>query len=168
MTRYPTNDRMLRYNRLRHPVFSDTLVAGTKSFRPRLSQYGQVYSTSFGWTRIHPMRQKSEAHNTLDLLFKRDGVPPEMVVDGSKEQTLGDFARKCREASCYLKQTEPYSPWMNNAETAIRETKRGSSRKMIKTGSPKRLWDHCIELEALVRSNTALEIYALEGQTPET
>ena len=39
---------------------------------------------------------------------------------------------------------------------------------MLKSGCPKPLWDHCIELEALIRSHTALDIYGLEGQVPET
>ena len=38
---------------------------------------------------------------------------------------------------------------------------------MLKSGSPKALWDHCIEIEALIRSHTALDIYGLEGQFPE-
>ena len=39
---------------------------------------------------------------------------------------------------------------------------------MLSSGSPKALWDHCIELEALSRSHTDLDIYGLEGQVPET
>ena len=39
---------------------------------------------------------------------------------------------------------------------------------MLKSGSPKALWDHCIELEVLIRSHTALDIYGLEGQFLET
>ena len=39
---------------------------------------------------------------------------------------------------------------------------------MLKSGFPKALWDHCIELESLIRSHTALDIYGLEGQVPET
>jgi hypothetical protein len=31
------------------------------------------------------MTRKGEAHETLSLLFHRDGVPPTMVLDGSKE-----------------------------------------------------------------------------------
>ena len=34
--------------------------------------------------------------------------------------------------------------------------------------SPAKLWDHCIELEALILSHTALDIYELQGQVPET
>ena len=114
------------------------------------------------------MRLKKHAHETLSLIFKRDGVPPNIVVDNSKEQTLGKFARKCREVDCHLVTTEPYSPWMQAAEGCIKQTKLGSSRRMLKSGSPKALWDHCIELEALIRSHTALYIYGLEGQVPET
>jgi hypothetical protein len=51
----------------------------------------QVYSTSFGWARAHPIKRKGEAHETLPLVFHRDGVPLTMVVDDSKEQTLGEF-----------------------------------------------------------------------------
>ena len=91
-----------------------------------------------------------------------------MVVDNSKEQILGKFARKCCKADCHLVTTEPYSPWMQAAEGCIKQTKLGSSRKMLKSGSPKPLWDHCIKLEAQIRSHTALDIYGLEGQVPET
>ena len=114
------------------------------------------------------MARKSEAHETLSILFKRDGVPPKIVADNSKEQSFGNFARKCREADCHLVNTEPHSPWMMAAEGCIKELKPGSSWKMLKSGSPKRLWDHAIELEALIRSHTALDIYALQGQVPET
>ncbi len=59
-----------------------------------------------------------------------------MVLDGSKEQTKGDFMRKLHEADCHARQTEPHSPWQQVAEGCIRELKRGVSRKMIKTGLP--------------------------------
>ena len=164
--RFPTNDRMLRYKRLPHPTFTDTMFAGTTSKRG--NKCAQIYATSFGWARAHPMTRKGEAHETLSLVFHRDGVPPTMIFDGSKEQTTADFKRKLREADCHGRQTEPYSPWQQAAEGCIRELKRGTSRKMIKTGSPKTLWDHCLELEALVRSSTSNDIYMTDGEVPET
>ena len=39
---------------------------------------------------------------------------------------------------------------------------------MIKTGSPKPLWDHSLELEALVCSCTSNNIYMIADQEPET
>ena len=86
--------------------------------------------------------------------------PPKIVVDNSKEQTLGRFARKFREADFHLVTTEPYFPWMQGAEGCIKQTTLGSSRRMLKSGSPKSLWDHCIDLEALIRSHTALDIWS--------
>eukprot|EP00804_Cyclotella_cryptica_P019398 CCRYP_006588-RA/>CCRYP_006588-RA protein AED:0.13 eAED:0.13 QI:0/0/0/1/0.75/0.6/5/0/864 len=113
-------------------------------------------------------KHKSDAHEALSLLFQRDGVPPACIVDGSLEQVKGEFRRKLKEASCQLKQTEPYSPWQNAAEGNIRELKKGAGRKMIKSGSPKKLWDDCLVLESYIRSNTAHDIYMLHGEVPET
>ena len=54
------------------------------------------------------------------------------------------------------------------SEGVIRELKRGSGRKMNKMKSPKVLWGDCLELEAYIRSNTDLDIFELDGMTPET
>ena len=53
-------------------------------------------------------------------------------------------------------------------EGVIFELKRGSSRKMTKMKSPKVLWDDCLELEAYIHSNTALDIFELDRVTPKT
>ncbi len=127
-------------------MFSDTLLAG--SVLQQGNKMAQVYATSFGWARAHPMKRKVDARETLSLVFQRDDVPLTMVTDDSKEQTKGEFRRKLKEADCHPRVTEPYSPWQQAAEGCIRELKRGSSRKMIKTRSPKCLWGHCLELEA--------------------
>ena len=118
------------------------MFAGTASKQG--NKCAQAYATSFGWSRAYPLTKKGDAHESLSLLFHRDGVPPTMILDGSKEQTLGVFKRKLREADCHARQTEPYSPWQQAAKGCIRELKRGVSCKMMKTGSPKVLWDHCI------------------------
>jgi hypothetical protein len=164
--RFPTNERMLCYKRLPHTTFTDTMFAGTPSRSG--NECAQVYTTSFGWARAHPITRKGEAHETLSLLFHCDGVPPTMVLDGLNEQTKGNFKRKLREADCNARQTEPYSPWQQAAEDCIRKLKCWVSRKMIKTGSPRVLWDHCIELEAHICSLTSNNVYMINGKVPET
>jgi hypothetical protein len=57
---------------------------------------------------------------------------------------------------------------MNRAEGSIRELKWAIRRAMLKTQTPKRLWDYCLELQAQIRSNTTHAITTLGGQTPET
>ena len=89
-------------------------------------------------------------------------------MDGSKEQTQGEFARKCEEADCLTSQTLPYSPWMNAAERGIKELKRAAARTMVAKKVPKQFWDDCTEREAIIRSHTALDIHKLQGEVPET
>jgi hypothetical protein len=97
--RFPTNDCMLRYKRVLHTMFSNTLFAG--SVLRQGNKMAQVYARYFGWARAHPMKRKGDAHETLSLVFQRDGVPPTMVTDDSKEQTKGEFRQKLKEADCH-------------------------------------------------------------------
>ena len=84
------------------------------------------------------MARKSEAHETLSLLFAEEGVPSTLVMDGAREQVMGDFRCKARQADCHVKQTVPYSPCHNAAECTIWELKKSAGRKMIKANSPKK------------------------------
>ena len=165
--RFRTNDRQLRYRRLACEMYTDTMQANDVSWR-RKNKYAQVFCTKFGWVRVYPMRLKSEAPDALKLLCQREGVPISLVVDGSKEQTLGEFRKYSRSVGIHLKQTLGYSSWMQACERTIREVKRGAMRKMTKYKSPRRLWDHCVELEGYIRSHTALDLYELENEVPET
>ena len=161
-----TNDRQLRYLRLRHHVYTDTLKSGNNYCRDNV--YAQAYTTSFHWCRAMPMKKKSKAQKTLSLLFQRYGVPLSMIMDGSKDQTLGKFKNKCQEDSCHIRQTEPHSPYQNAVESSIRELKKGAGRKMVRAGAPKNIWDDALEYEAYVRSNTTHCIRILQGEVPHT
>ena len=68
-----TNDRNFHYHHLAHPVFSDTIFSSIV-FR-RGNQYAQVYATDFGWVRAFSMASRSEAFETLSLLFASDDIP---------------------------------------------------------------------------------------------
>jgi hypothetical protein len=164
--RFRTNDRQLRYRRLPIDCFTDTLFSNITSRRN--NRCAQIFATPDGWCRAFPMSRKSQAHEGLSLLLQREGAPNTMIMDGANEQTRGQFRRKCREAGIRVKQTEPYTPWSNAAEAAIRELKKGVGRQMVRSRAPKRLWDNCLEREAYVRSLTAHDIYRLDGQVPET
>eukprot|EP00934_Nitzschia_sp_Nitz4_P001810 Nitzschia sp. Nitz4//scaffold191_size41780//52//5493//NITZ4_007461-RA/size41780-processed-gene-0.69-mRNA-1//1//CDS//3329540163//1810//frame0 len=164
--RYKTNDRHLRYRRLPFDLYCDTLKSSVKSRRG--NNYAQVYCARNGWKRAYAMEQKSQAKHTLADLFTTSGVPATMIMDGSKEQTKGEFRKLARESHCHVRTTEPYSPWSNAAEQAIKELKLGVTRKMRKMCAPLSLWDDCLELEALIQSHTASSVYGNQGETPET
>jgi hypothetical protein len=96
------------------------------------------------------MLRKGEAHEALGLLFARKGIPPKIFDDNAKEMKLREFTKKCKEASCYLQSMEPYSSWSNSTEHEIRELKKGTGRKLTRSGAPCRLWCFALEYEAYV------------------
>ena len=102
---FRTNDRQLRYRRINTEIFTDTAQSSVVSKRG--NTYTQLFSLPQGWVRAFSMAKKSYAHEVLSLLSKRDGSPTIMVIDGSKEPTLGDFKKKYRQADYHIKQTEP-------------------------------------------------------------
>ena len=59
------------------------------------------------------MKTRWEAHDALPLMFQHEDVPPLMVMDDLKEQTLGKFCQKFQDASYEQKTTKPYSPWQH-------------------------------------------------------
>lgn len=164
--RWPTGDRPLRYKRLNHAVFHDNLKANVASLRGNTC--AEIYATDFGWSRIFPMKKESDVHESLDLFLSRYGIPESLISDGAKAYTGGQFKSKAKEAGVFCKLTDPYSPWQNRAESEIREVKRLSARWMVRTASPRRLWDHSLELASLIRSHTALNMYKLQGEVPQT
>ena len=101
------------------------------------------------------MKLKSDVHEKFPLLFKRDGVPPNMIIDHSKEQLSSDFIKKLFEANCHQKIIKPHSPWSTAYDMNIHIFKRSCYQNMIKTKYQNHLWDHCDELEARIRPCTA-------------
>ena len=81
---------------------------------------------------------------------------------------MGKFCCKCHEVGTHAKQTKPHTPWSNAAKGTIQELKHRAGWKMAKSSCPAKLWDHCLELEAYIRSHTALDKYELQGQVTET
>ena len=95
----------MRYNCLPHPLFVNTLI--TESLLLGGNKCPGVYAISFGWACTYLTKTKGEAHETLSTLFQRDGVLPALIIDNSKEQVLGGFHQKLKEADYHLKQTQP-------------------------------------------------------------
>ena len=82
-------------------MFENKLITGITSERG--GKHAELFATSFRWRHTFPIESKSESHEAFYLMFQIDGVTPRMIFDGSKEQVGGDFARKCKEAGCCLK-----------------------------------------------------------------
>ena len=89
-----------------------------------------------------PMKLTSEAHEALSPFFQWDGVLSTIICDNAKEMIIGEFM-------CHLRQTKPFTQWLNAAKREIKELKKGSSRK-LKSGILRRLCDDPLELKSYI------------------
>jgi hypothetical protein len=166
--RWPTGDQPLQYRQFHHQVFHDTMKANNKSLRG--NKCCEIYATGFEWSRAFLLKMESEAHEPLDLFLGQYGIPEALVSDNAKAYIGSEFSKEAKQAGIFCKLNDPYSPWQNRAEGEIREIECLSGRWKTRSKSPRRLWDHSIELASLVRSHMALDLFkvpemVMMGQT---
>ena len=65
------------------------------------------------------MKSKSKAHHSLSTLFAQDGVPDVVATNNEMDQMAWDFKNKSRDADCHIRATEPFPPWINQAELGV-------------------------------------------------
>ena len=49
---------------------------------------------------MHQTASRSEAHESLSLLFARDSIPPACICDSTEEIIQGKFCQKLKDAMC--------------------------------------------------------------------
>jgi hypothetical protein len=100
---------------------SDTMDDRVKSLDG--NRYAQVFSNRSFFAEVYPMATKSDAGQALKTFIMELGVPEELTIDGSKEQTKPktDFQKYCRRNDIKVTRTEPECPNQNPAEGVIRE-----------------------------------------------
>jgi hypothetical protein len=96
---------------------------------------------------IYPMARKKDVGQALKTFVLELGVPEELTIDGSKEQTIPgtDFMKCCcRRNDIKVHRTEPERPNQNPAEGVIWEVRRQWFWTMIWKRVPRKLWDYGI------------------------
>jgi transposase len=91
----------------------------------------QIYTNDLTFTKVYPMKVRSEAPDTLMNFIHDVGIPHTMHSDDAPELMHGRFKQICKDYGIKTSYTEPYSPWQNRAEGGIRELKRQVHRKMV-------------------------------------
>jgi hypothetical protein len=89
--------------------------------------------------RIYPMVSKSQVGIALQDFADDVGVMDELIVDGASEETgsKSEFMKTVRYLRVKLHQTEPYSPWQNQAEHQIGEVKKRWRHLMVTKKVPR-------------------------------
>jgi len=121
---------------------------------------GQIFVNDVSFTRLIPMKLKSDAGDALAEFIQDVGIPSVLHTDDAKELTEGKWQKVRQEHSIKQTLTEPHSPWQNRAEGAIRELKRHVRRLMKRQRAPRCLWDFCAVYVAEIRSLTANPLFS--------
>lgn len=142
--RFRTKQAQLRYNQLagRHGSFyTDTFFSKAPSLNN--AKMAQIYDNDLSFTKIYPMKMKSEAGDTLQTFIHDVNIPHSIRSNDVPELMHGKFKQLCKDYGINCNYTEPYSPWQNRAESAIWELKCHVHHKMTGKCVPHRLWDFC-------------------------
>ena len=166
--RLPTNDRMLRYRRIDSNFFTDTFFATAKGKSSRGHTCAQLFVSDKGYLSIYFMKSKSEFKDALHLFCKEVGVPVNLVVDPSKEQTSNDVKQFCHKVGTTLRILEESTQWANRAERYIGIFKESIRQDMRIANSPLCLWDYCAERRALIHNVIPKGLFQLQGSNPIT
>jgi hypothetical protein len=164
--RFRTDRAHMRYKRLttRHGRFYvDTLFSKVKSIRGYTC--GNVFTNSLGFKKFFPLRTESEGQKSMVDFIQLVGIPHALHSDNAKVFMHGEFKRTCRKYDIQQTFTEPYSPWQNRAESAIREIKAFASKIMQRKNAPIRLWCFAYEYACDILSLCANSFYPLKGRT---
>lgn len=164
--RFRTDKAHMRYKRLstRHGRFYvDTLFSKVKSIRGYTC--GNIFTNTLGFKKFFPLTTESQGQRTMVDFIQLVGIPHTIHSDDAKVFLHGEFKKSCRKYGVKQTFTEPYSPWQNRAEGAIRELKSYASKLMQRKSAPLRLWCFAYEYASDILSLCAGGNYQLNGRT---
>ena len=85
---FSTNDRMLRYKRVKDYFFMDTFFATKKAKKSsRGHTCCQLFVTDKGFVCVAPMKSKSEVLQAVKQFAKETGAPEAIILDAAGEQS---------------------------------------------------------------------------------
>lgn len=165
---FSTNDRPLRYRRIKDHFFMDTFFATGKVGKTRRgNKCMQLFVTDKGFVFVVAMKDRSQVHKAVKLFLKHIGIPDALICDGAKEQVSGKTKEICDTFGTTLRRLEHATPWANRAELYIGLLKRAIKKDLLESDCPLKLWDYCAERCAKVNNVTAKDLFQLQGQTAE-
>ncbi len=165
---FGTNDRMLRYRRIKSHFFTDTFYVTSKAKSTRGNICVQLFVSDKGFVAVYPMRETRQYSNALKMFAKDVGAPEVLVADPHPTQKKREVKDFCNKIGTKLRLLEGKTQWANRAELYVGLIKEGTRKDMREMHSPLVLWDYCIERRALIFNATAKDLFQLQGTTHYT
>lgn len=169
---FSSNDRMLRYRRLKRDFFMDTFFSvketrhGWDGTSLRGFKMAQIFVSDRGYVCLELMKSLEEIPDAIRKFFKDVGAPDNLISDAHASHKSDLVKSILRQAGTTLRLLEEGSPKSNRAELYVGLIKDGIIKDIKRTGSPKVLWCFCAERKARIHNLTASKLFALQGQTP--
>ena len=163
---FSTNDRMLRYKRIKSYFFTDTMFVTDKAKSRPGNKMLQVFVSDKGFIAVYPMKRKSQFKDALHLFCKEIGVPVSLVVDPSGEQTSKEVRKFCNQVGTTLRILQESTQWANHAELYIGFLKESVRKDLSRSNCPLSLWDYCAERRALIHNLIPRDLFQTGGCTP--
>ncbi|MEO6564809.1 MAG: hypothetical protein ABIO63_02135, partial [Casimicrobiaceae bacterium] len=159
-------DRLYEKKRLDGKWYTNTMDGHILSYDG--NRYGQVFTNKQYFAAIYPMDRKSKAGKALRLFCKEFGVPEQLTLDGSKEQTGKNtgFMRQVRKNDINYHVIEPNRHNQNPAEGVIQEIRRKWLRTMVRKKVPRRFWDYGAKWTCEVMQRTHTRLNQLDSGVP--
>mmetsp|Transcript_12713 Transcript_12713/g.18113 ORF Transcript_12713/g.18113 Transcript_12713/m.18113 type:complete len:240 (+) Transcript_12713:2517-3236(+) len=165
---FPTNDRMLRYQRINSYFFTDTFFATKITKTLQGFTCSQLFVSDKGLLAIYHMKTKVDFPKALKLFCKEVGVPLYLVYDPSKEQKSNEVRGFCQQMGTTLRVLEEATQWANRAELYIGILKEGIRQDMCLSNSPICLWDYCAERRVKIHNVSPKELFQMQGSNLTT
>ena len=166
---YGTNDRMLRYTRIKEFFFMDTFFATKAAGKStRGHKCCQLFVTDKGFTYVVPMRSKGDVLLAVKQFAKAIGAPEAIICDAAGENQSKELRQFCSEIGTTLRWIEEGTPWANKAELYIGIIKEAVRKDMKEACSPLVLWDYCIERRVRINNMVAKDRFNLHGLNAHT
>jgi hypothetical protein len=163
-----TNDRAVRYKKIRSFFFMDTLFVTSAAKSSRGNICAQLFVSDKGFVAFYPMKKQQEVYLAVKQFAKEVGAPEVLVCDPHPAQIKREVREFCTQIGTTLKVLEAETQWANRAELYIGLMKEATRKDMRLSGSPLVLWDYCMERRALIFQITAKKLFQLNGTNPHT
>ena len=165
---FGTNDRAVRYKKLKSYFFSDTLFVTGKAKSSRGNICAQLFVSDKGFVDIYPsfvaiylMQHQRDYFLALRQFAKEVGAPEILVSDSHLTQTQQKVKEFCTQIGTTLRILEARTQWANRSELYVGLIKEATRKDMRATGLPLVLWDYCMERRALIFQITAKKLFHL-------
>ena len=165
---FGTNDRMLRYKRIKSHFYTDTLLVTKKGKSTHGNTCAQIYVSDKGMVACYPMAHVRDFLSTLKLFAKEVGAPEVLVADPHPTHRKPEVRKFCNNIGTTLNLLEAKTQWANRAELYVGFLKEGTRDDTREANSPLVLWDYAMERRARIYQVTAKNLYQLQGSNPYT